>query len=642
MHLFYRRPLAFAATLFTLSAVFAFRMDGRLKLALIALFAVSFFIAFLLYFLKHRTARRFCVLLCLGAVLLSLLASHLFFQCRYQSLRAKTGDECRAEGYVLERISGEPFYSALRVHVTSLDGEPASFDAILEMEFPSSLQLGDGFTVTAIPREYTAEETFEEETFRLSDGCFLILTVKDRENCVRTEKQHPNIGLFSAALNQRLSFLLRETVGGEAGGLCAAPLFGNRTWLSDTTALAFRRAGISHLLALSGLHVSILIAFLEFLLRRLHTPRKLRAVLIPLFAIGYLLLTGCAVSTCRAVLMVCVLYLALLGGSRYDAFTALSVLLALILLFQPWSVCDLSLWMSFLSAASIIIFTPALSAALEEKAFLQRLPRLLSKMLIAILTAIFVGVVANFALFLLSAAVFGEISLASIPATLLLSIPITCLLVCAVFCLLFPFLPFLPLVCETLADLHLAVASFFSSIEAVMLPVNDLPTQLVLLLLTLVLIAIATLPLRRPLKWMVCLLPTLFAIAVITSVYVTQFSPQYHAKTQILTNYFGEIELRTEHGEAVLINRVRNNASEAYEIKHAALEARCTDIDHLIFTRYYNQSTYFLSRLCTTMRVEVLHLPIPTNAREEAIAARVEQEASLYGVRVVYDAHGWK
>ncbi len=639
MNLFYRRPLALASILFTLTAVLAFRLNREIKLLLIFLSMLSFLTVLLIFLLKRRSAIGFCALLCLGAVLLSSFSSLLFFDRRYVALRDKTGEECRVEGYVLERMSGDVFYSYLRVHVTEMDGKSESFDAIVELAFPSSLQVGDGFILSAVPREYTTDETFDEKIFRLSDGCFLILTVDAQADCARTETRHKSLTLFAAALNQRLSYLLRETVGGEAGGLCAAVLLGNRTWLSDTTALAFRRAGISHLLALSGLHVSILIAFLEFLLRRLRTPRKLRALIIPLSALGYLLLTGCAVSTCRAVLMVCVLYLALLGGSRYDAFTTLSVILALILLIHPWSVCDLSLWMSFSAAASIIIFSPALTDALRDKAFLQRMPRMLSKIITACLSALFVGFVANLSLLLLSAAVFGEISLASIPATLLLSIPITCLLVCSLFCLLFPCLPILPFVCSKLAELHLEVASFFSSMEAVMLPVNDPLTQAILLLLTLALVAIAVLPLRHPIKQMVCILPALFMLAVIASICVTQFSPRYQAQTQTLTTYFGEIELKTEHGESVLINRVRNNASEAFEIKHAALQARCTDIDDLVFTRYYNQSTYFLARLCMEMRVEALHLPVPTTDRERAIAARLEQEAALYGVSVLYDAY---
>ena len=638
MNLFYRRPLAFSATLFALTAVLAFRMNRACKLLLLSLSALAFLILLGVFLWKRRSSALFCALLCLGAILLSSISSVLFFEQRYDALHDRIGENCQVEGYVLERMSGDVFYSYLRVHITEMNGRAESFDAIVELAFPSSLQAGDGFVLQGVPRDYTADEWFDEKMFRLADGCFLIFTVENAEHYARTELSHQNLTLFAAALNQRLSYLLRETVAGEEGGLCAALLLGNRTWLSDTTALAFRRAGISHLLALSGLHVSILIAFLEGFLRWLRAPRKLRAILIPLAALGYLLLTGCAVSTCRAVLMVCVLYLALLGGSRYDAFTALSTILALILLVHPWSVCDLSLWMSFLSAASIVIFSPALTEALQRNRRLQRLPKRLAKVLSACLSALFVGFVANLALMLLSASVFGELSLASIPATLLLSIPITCLLICSLLCLCLLALPLLPQICQALASLHLEVASFFSSQEAVMLPANDLPTQAILLLVTLSLIAIAVLPLRHPIQQVVRFLPAGFALAVLVSVCVTQFAPQYGAKTQTITTYFGELELHCEHGEAVLINYARGNTSKSFEIKQLALQSRCTDIDDLVFSRYYNQSTYFLARLCMSMRVEELHLPVPTTEKELAIAARLEQEASLYGVTVLYDA----
>lgn len=642
MQIFHRRPLALAATLFAVSAVIFSRLGSLPKQILLALLALTLGALILVRCLRRRASvRLFVTILCVAAILLAVLSSCLFFDLRYADLQKTIGEEHTVEGYVLERIGSGPFYSYLRVRVTAFDGGGAPFDAIFETDFPSSLQIGECFLATVVPRDYTAEEGFDERIFRLSDGCLLVLTLPDAAEYQRVDRDCFDLEVLATKLNHKLAYALRNRVGGESGGLCAAFLLGNRTWLTDDTALHFRRAGISHLLALSGLHVSILIAFVDFLLQRLRTPRPCRAVLIPLLALCYLLLTGCAPSTCRAVLMTCTLYLAFSARSRYDSLTALCTVLAAILLLTPYAIWDLSLWMSFLAAASIIIFSPALAEWTRTSKFLSRLPLFLAKAIGSLVSALFVGLVANLSLLLLSAAVFGELSLASIPTTLLLSIPVTLLIICSAIVLLLPILPLLPSACATLAELHLTLAQTFSDLEWVMLPANDTPTRAILMLLTLILILLAICRVRHPLRILSTVFPILLLITVVTSTAVTYRSPHYGEKTQIFSTYFGEIELRTEHGEAILINRVRNNISEANGIKQAALRERATDIDHLIYPRYYNQSTYFLLRLCATMRVETLHLPPPRTDRERAIADRICEEAEVHGVRVVYDADRW-
>ena len=166
----------------------------------------------------------------------------------------------------------------------------------------------------------------------------------------------------------------------------------------------------------------ILIGFAELLLRKMRLPKLVRSILIPLLALGYLCLTGFSLSTVRAVLMACVLYLAFLSRARYDSFTALCAALMLILFVTPYAVWDLSLWMSFLAAAAIVIFSPACQKFLEERKQNWRLPMWCFSPVRGFLTALFVGVIANLGLLLLSAVTFGELSILSVPVTMLLSI----------------------------------------------------------------------------------------------------------------------------------------------------------------------------------------------------------------------------
>ena len=225
----------------------------------------------------------------------------------------------------------------------------------------------------------------------------------------------------------------------------------------------------------------------------------------------------------------------------------------------------------------------------------------------------------------------------SVPTTLLLSLPVTILIICAAILLLFPSLPLLPSVCSWLGRLILGVTERISDVRGIMLPVNARTDHLLLGLLTLLLVLFAVCRIRHRGRAVAGIL-AFCIITTLASFLTTSLSPAYGRSMQTIEAGRGEIRLYTDRGEAVLVNDAGGNSSEAYAIKTAALDCRCTEIGDLVMYRYYNQATYFISRLSSRMRVERMHLPIPQDAREEAIAARLAQEAALYGIEVLFDA----
>lgn len=640
MQIFHNRPFALAACLFAVCAVVASGVTRGGRWLLLAIAFLSFAITAVVCLIRKRIGRRAALaLLCLGGVCLSLLSSVLFFNIRYQRLQALVGEELEMCGTVRQRLYSKPYEAAFAVKIESINGVSVGERAFLECSYASPLQVGDRFVLRGVGREFTKEEYFDETTYRLSDGAMLAVVCAKDEDC--TVLSEPDTGLFVTAskLNTKLSYALRNRVGGEAGGVAAALLLGNRTWLSPDTVLSFRRAGVSHLLALSGLHVSILIGFLELILKKLlRLPKAVRAVLIPLFALGYLALTGFSPSTQRAVLMCCVLYLGFLLRTEYDAFTALSAVLSIILLVTPYAVFDLSLWMSFLAAGAIVIFYPAVTKTLRARLVGTSLPTPLVKLLLSVVGSIAVGIVASLALMLLSALVFGEIALLSVPATMALSLLITPAIVLSLLSLLFPFLGFLPHGTRLVGEGILAVTRCLSDLPDILLPATDSPTLLLLALMTGLMLLFAVIKLKKFTALLT--VPLAFLLAVGTSALVTWQTGETWQLSTIPTSE-GELRLYTRQGDAVLINDSGRAATESVMLKNAATQARVTEIDDLVFCRYYNQANYFLYTVSGKLKVRTVHFPKPRDDREAAIAARLTEEAELHGMTVLYDAEVW-
>ncbi len=632
MKIFENRPLALACCLFAITSLFAMNLQVETKQFLLASeLLVLLILLFGRLFFAMAGKRSLLALLCLLATTLSLLSSTLFFDLRYARLQNMPQEVYDVRGRVLERMDGDTV-STLRVQITCINGEDCRFDAVIDFETETALQVGEGFRLKATPRAFSQEDSFDEEALYLPEGVMLrFLHTPDTE--IVSLGEDASIRTCASHLNLRLAYRLKNAVGGESGSLSAALLLGNQEWLSGDTSLDFRRTGVSHLLALSGLHLSILIGFLELVLRLLRCPKGLRAAVILLSGLFFLILTGLAVSTCRAYFLLLFLYLGYFLWESYDSFTALSVALVCILTVQPYAILDLSLWMSFLAAASIIVFLPAVSE------WIRAMKKPVKRLLGGTVAALAMGCFATLSLMLLSALTFGELSLLSIPVTMILSVPVTLFLVTSLLLLLCPPLSVLSWIPALLGRAILSVVGWGAGLSNVLIPTNDPLTQSLLagMSATLVLFAVVALRSRR---WL--LLPIFLAVlAVGSSIAVTHLPRHDVWSLQLLQSEMGEIRLYTKRGEAVLIYDTSNAAVSAYDIRTAALDARCTELDELVICRYDEQLPPFLARLSARIRVRDLHLPTPQDDRETAIAVRLEQEAAVHGIRVHYDEKAW-
>lgn len=361
MGIFQKRPLALAVCTSAAVALAALYASGRLKLILLAGFLLcGLLLSVVSIFRRRITARSTVGILTCAACACLLVGSWAWFGPISDRYLSRVGETVSLEGYVTERLNAGGNGSRFAVRLTEFDGTPVRERVLLECDYRSALSEGDRFRLTGQVREFSADESYDEETFLRSDGLVAVVTCSDYGDCTITGERVDTPMLALRRVNRRLCERLCTAVGEEEGALICALLLGNRSALSDETVLHFRRSGISHLLALSGLHVSILIGILEWLLGRFRVPKRIRIAAVPPLAIFYLILTGAAVSTVRSVLMVAVLSLAFLCAERYDSFTALSVALFCILAVTPYAVLDLSLWLSFGAAASIIVFMPAI------------------------------------------------------------------------------------------------------------------------------------------------------------------------------------------------------------------------------------------------------------------------------------------
>jgi competence protein ComEC len=148
------------------------------------------------------------------------------------------------------------------------------------------------------------------------------------------------------------------------GAVLKALVIGDRSAISTEAREAFNRAGVGHILAISGLHIGIvatvafvffqkLLCFIKPLLWRAWT-RKAAAILSIFPVCIYGLISGMSPSTQRAVIMVIAFLMTFLVEREADAINTLSLAALIILIIYPPSLFSISFQLSFLAVLSIL------------------------------------------------------------------------------------------------------------------------------------------------------------------------------------------------------------------------------------------------------------------------------------------------
>ncbi|MBU2546919.1 MAG: DNA internalization-related competence protein ComEC/Rec2 [Proteobacteria bacterium] len=174
-------------------------------------------------------------------------------------------------------------------------------------------------------------------------------------------------------LRGRAAGFLERNLNQPARGLVKALTLGDQDDIEPEIREGFRRLGLAHLLAISGLHVGLVALAAYWLILKLlllgpdwalrwdlHRTARLLALVPVLF---YASLAGGRPSTTRAAVMVVVFMLALSAGRGRDPLTALAAAALAVLAFLPGSVFTASFQLSFAAAGGIILLAPRFPAS---------------------------------------------------------------------------------------------------------------------------------------------------------------------------------------------------------------------------------------------------------------------------------------
>jgi len=181
-------------------------------------------------------------------------------------------------------------------------------------------------------------------------------------------KNYGRLEEFLSQLRYESEVLFRKLLGEKNGATASAMVLGRKKGMDSEVKALYQGAGISHLLAISGLHLSLIGAGLFGLLKKVRLPVALSAGISTWILIVYAQLTGMGISTRRALVMFLLFLAAGLLKRTPDLPTSLAVAALLLLVPKPQRILDAGFQLSFSAVLGIAVMIPVLQDGWEEAA----------------------------------------------------------------------------------------------------------------------------------------------------------------------------------------------------------------------------------------------------------------------------------
>ena len=620
MKIFDKRPLSLILCIVLGSFVFFTYIEFSIvKLTASIVLSVIFIITFIKP-IKKRIKPAFTRIM-IVTVLFSIIASYVYFDTWFKVYN-RYQDEVTLEGTVTD-IEKMAYQTSVEIKTKNINNDLLSsyrLKAYLDSDKYYGFSIGSKVTLTGKISRFSSENSnFDIESYYISQGIAGIITDVSDFSVIE-------VGDYTA--EYKISLLKEEicrkiiySSDSETGGLLCALLLGEKSRLPSGTQLAFSRIGISHILALSGMHLAILAIGLSKLLQFFRMGKKGSTVITALFTLVYMALTGFSISVTRAGIMLIVSSVLFLLSRTRDSLTSLFIAVTFICVLQPYSVYDISLWLSAFATLGIVVMSEFQSEKYSKPSFFRWIGTSLLASLFAI-SATFAITVIN----------FDGISLIAPITTLVFSLIVEIFLYIGTALLFFgTFIP-VRLLLFPIGQTIIQLSDWLSDFEWIYTSTNFYVVEFASVLFTVIFFSFFILDINHKkitITALAALLCSIFALsAILTFSNENKYGIDYYCTDN------GEQIILRDNGILCAIDIADYDKTSAYDALSSINDSRLTRIDTYIHTHYSYDLEENIKTLLNSILINEIYLPTPQNEIENRIFDCVAEEIYEYQVKL--------
>ena len=401
-----RRLVWFVLGFGTAAAVCAYFLSEQMTLWIGLAAALVF--AFLLLFRKILRLELFLILA--GMIL------GMFYYTAYDRMRLKTARDADGESLRLNITATD--YSFDTGYSYAVDGKirlnSKKYSVRLFYETDMDFRPGDEISVRC-KMQYTSEGGTEEVTYHRGEGIFLL--AYEETEPVLEKRSDFSLRYMASHIRNAVTNRISEIFPADTAGFAVALLLGDDSRITFEENMSFQRSGIRHIIAVSGLHISILFAVVYVATGKKRLPSLLLGVpVLFLFAA----VAGFSPSIVRACIMQGFMILSLALDRQYDGSTALSISCLVMLIGNPLVITSVSFQLSVGCMIGIFLFYQPIRNRLYKLAdFHGKRKQLKGKLYSWFISSVSVSVSVMIFTLPLCAAYFGMVCAMGIVANLL-------------------------------------------------------------------------------------------------------------------------------------------------------------------------------------------------------------------------------
>ncbi len=603
MNIFEKRPLSLILCI-GLGGFLLFSFDNRILR--IGLLTISVLLGILSLILKIDKRKRILCALVGCSILVASALSFLYFDTYFRAYDIYEGENDIVG--TVEQVSESSSYNLrLLVRVESINGEGGK--GYKFYAYTSKADAKGVIEGTRVSFKATLDGFSDESyTYNVSRG--INSYASDVRDLTILEYTNGSISMQFARVREYLTRYIMKMSNADTGAIISALLLGERDYLPDQLRLDFRRIGISHILALSGMHLAILSLGIGKALTLLKVRKKTRVCIIAIFVMLYMALTGFSVSVVRAGLMLIISSVLFLLSRTKDTLTSLSVAVFIICLITPNAIMDVSLWLSALATFGIIAYGEITASLPKPKSIRNKI---LSYIALGILASIF----AISATMLVSTLTFGGISILAPITTIIFSLLAEAIMYLGCIMMLIGWLIPVGWLITPLCKVMTLLAGAFSEIRLSYVSSSFSFVTIAVIIYTLVFVLFLILKLKRP-KKALNFIVILYAVVSLMPTVATAFVNK-NETVAYYSDYKCDQMLIRSKNEVCLINSAQYSKNLAYTSLDFLEDANVTYLDKYYLTHYSWSIDDEIEVLMYNVSVDKIYIPAPRNEDEETI-----------------------
>lgn len=425
--------------------------------------SVSFYAAFVLIaafiitlFIKPLRRGKTVPIICIAA------AAALFAYCGavtylVNPVQTLDGKECT----VTATVTRQPYQNGTRIYypvqTTKINEEnaPQNINLIISAASPIDADCFD--SITCDIKFYTSDSE-SYKNYLSAKGVYISSYTVYGSKVSVTRNDNKPLSYYPIKINRLMSDAIDKLLPPKQASLAKALFLGDKNALESDVRTDFNKAGIGHVIVVSGLHLSVLASFIFLLMRKVTRSTRLSSIVSITAVIAFMAVTGFSPSVIRAGIMMIIFMSGKLFKHPADSLNSLGASAIALTIFNPLAAGDTGLLMSFGATLGIITIYPKLNGFINSELTKIKYGYNAVKNIISALTVSLSAVIITFPISFFS---FGTFNIYFLLSNLLITFLVPVVLVCIMAMVVLSFIPFISFLAYPFALIAGVICNYF-------------------------------------------------------------------------------------------------------------------------------------------------------------------------------------